>query len=175
MVRLVVNGEAREFDGDPTARLVEVLRRDLGLPGTKFGCGQGRCGVCTVIVNGQAVRSCQIPVQAVAGQAITTIEGVGSPEQPHPLQVAVREAQAMQCGHCAPGMIMAAKALLDRAPRPTEAQVRQVLEGTRVHVREPQSGDSGRAAPVRAGGSAMIGPGGRRGDSNRASHGDGAR
>jgi nicotinate dehydrogenase subunit A len=129
MVRLVVNGEAREVGGDPTVRLVEVLRRDLGLRGTKFGCGQGRCGVCTVIVNGQAVRSCQIPVQAVAGQAITTIEGVGSPEQPHPLQVAVREAQAMQCGHCAPGMIMAAKALLDRAPRPSEAQVRQVLEG----------------------------------------------
>jgi nicotinate dehydrogenase subunit A len=129
MVRLVVNGEARDVGGDPTIRLVEVLHRELGLTGTTFGCGQGRCGACTVIVNGQAVRSCQISVQAVAGQAITTIEGVGSPGQPHPLQVAVREAQAMQCGHCASGMIMETKALLDRVPRPTDAQVRQALEG----------------------------------------------
>ena len=106
---------------EPKALLVEVLRHDLGLTGTKFGCGQGRCGVCTVIVGGQAVRSCQVPVRAVAGQEVTTIEGVGAPEQPHPLQIAVGEAQAMQCGDCAPGMIMAAKALLDRTPRPTEA------------------------------------------------------
>ena len=86
------------------------------------------CGVCAVIVGGQTVRSCQVPVRAVAGQGVTTIEGVGAPEQSQPLQIAVGEAQAMQCGHCAPGMIMAAKALLDRTPRPTEVQVRQILE-----------------------------------------------
>lgn len=129
MIRLIVNGEPREVSAAPTARLVEVLRDDLGLSGTKYGCGQGQCGVCTVIVGGRAVRSCQVPVHAVAGQELTTIEGVGSPERPHPLQVAVSEAQAFQCGHCAPGMIMAAKALLDRTPRPTEEQVRQALEG----------------------------------------------
>jgi len=129
MMRLIVNGEPREVSAAPTARLVEVLHEDLGLTGTKYGCGQGQCGVCTVIVGGQAVRSCQVTVQAVAGQELTTIEGVSSPERPHPLQVAVSEAQAFQCGHCAPGMIMAAKALLDRSPRPTEAQVRQALEG----------------------------------------------
>lgn len=129
MIRLIVNGEPREVSAAPTARLVEVLHDDLGLTGTKYGCGQGQCGVCTVIVGGQAVRSCQVPVNAVAGQELTTIEGLGSSEHPHPLQVAVSEAQAFQCGHCAPGMIMAAKALLDRTPRPTEAQVREVLEG----------------------------------------------
>jgi nicotinate dehydrogenase subunit A len=129
MIRLIVNGRPREVTMEPTARLVEVLRDDLELPGTRFGCGQGQCGACTVIVEGQAVRSCQIPVQAVAGKEVITIEGVGSPEQPHPLQVAVSEAQAFQCGHCASGMVMAAKALLDRMPRPTEAQVRQTLDG----------------------------------------------
>jgi nicotinate dehydrogenase subunit A len=129
MIRLIVNGQSREVTADPTIPLIEVLRSELGLLGTKFGCGQGECGVCTVIVGGQAVRSCMTPVHAVAGQEVTTIEGLGSPEQPHPLQVAVSDAQAFQCGHCAPGMIMAAKALLDRSPRPTEAQVRQALDG----------------------------------------------
>ena len=129
VIRLIVNGEPREVTVEPTVPLVEVLRNELGLPGTKFGCGKGECGVCTVIVGGQAVRSCLTPVQAVAGQEVTTIEGVGSPGQPHPLQVAVSEAQALQCGHCAPGMIMAAKALLDQRPHPTEAQVRQALDG----------------------------------------------
>jgi nicotinate dehydrogenase subunit A len=129
MIRLMVNGQPREVAVAPTVPLVEVLRSELGLPGTKFGCGQGECGVCMVIVGGQAVRSCMTPVQSVVGQEITTIEGLGSPEQPHPLQVAVSEAQAFQCGHCAPGMIMAAKALLDRRPCPTEAQIRQALDG----------------------------------------------
>jgi nicotinate dehydrogenase subunit A len=129
MIRLIVNGESREVAAEPTALLVEVLRNDLELTGTKYGCGQGQCGVCTVIVGGRAMRSCQVTAQAVAGQELTTIEGVGSPENPHPLQVAVSEAQAFQCGHCAAGLIMDAKALLDRTARPTEAQVRQVLEG----------------------------------------------
>ena len=129
MIRLRVNGEPREVAAEPTVRLVEVLRNDLGLAGTKFGCGHGECGVCTVIVGGQAVRSCQIPVEAVAGRDVTTIEGIAPPERPHPLQVAVNEAQAFQCGHCAPGMIMEAKALFDQTLRPSEAQVRQALDG----------------------------------------------
>jgi nicotinate dehydrogenase subunit A len=128
MIRLIVNGEPREVTAEPTTLLVEVLRHDLGLTGTKYGCGQGRCGVCTVIVGGQAVRSCQVLLGAVVGHEVTTIEGVGAPERPHPVQVAVREAQVMQCGHCAPGMIMDTKALLDKTPRPTEAQVRETLE-----------------------------------------------
>jgi len=129
MITIIVNGEPREVTADPTARLVEVLREDLGLRGTRFGCGHGECGACTVIVAGQAVRSCQVPIRAVAGREIVTIEGVGSSERPHPLQVAVGKAQAFQCGHCASGMIMEAKALWDSTPRPTEAQVRKAMEG----------------------------------------------
>lgn len=129
MITIIVNGEPREVSAEPTTRLVEVLRDELGLPGTRFGCGHGECGACTVVVAGQAVRSCQIPVHTVAGQEIVTIEGIGSLERPHPLQVAVSKAQAFQCGHCASGMIMEAKALWDRAPRPTEAQTRAAMEG----------------------------------------------
>ncbi len=129
MIRLVINGEPREVAVEPTTRLVEALRDVLGLTGTKFGCGHGECGACTVIVDGRAMRSCQISVQSVIGKDVTTIEGIGSPAGAHPLQVAVGEAQAMQCGHCAPGIIMEAKALLDRALRPTEAQIRQALDG----------------------------------------------
>ena len=127
MLRLVVNGQAREVAADPETPLLYVLRNDLGLTGTKFGCGLGQCGACTVLVDGQPVRSCMIPVQAVAGQAVTTIEGLGSPERPHPLQAALIEEQAVQCGYCTPGIVMAAKAILDRTPRPTEAQLKQAL------------------------------------------------
>jgi nicotinate dehydrogenase subunit A len=112
---------------DPETPLLYVLRNDLGLTGTKFGCGLGQCGACTVLVDGQPVRSCMLPVQAVAGLAVTTIEGLGSPERPHPLQAALIEEQAVQCGYCTPGIVMAAKAILDRAPRPTEAQLKQAL------------------------------------------------
>jgi nicotinate dehydrogenase subunit A len=129
MIRLVVNGQAREVAADPETPLLYVLRNDLGLTGTKFGCGLGQCGSCTVLVGGQAVRSCLLPVQAVAGQAVTTIEGLGSPERPHPLQAAFIEEQAVQCGYCTPGIVMAAKAALDQAPRPTEAQLKQALDG----------------------------------------------
>ena len=104
-----------------------MLRNDLGLTGTKFGCGLGQCGACTVLVDGQPMRSCMLPVQAVAGQAVTTIEGLGSPERPHPLQAALIEEQAVQCGYCTPGIVMAAKAILDQTPRPTEAQLKQAL------------------------------------------------
>jgi nicotinate dehydrogenase subunit A len=129
MIRLVVNGQAREVAADPDTPLLYVLRNDLGLTGTKFGCGLGQCGSCTVLVGGQAVRSCMLPVQAVAGQAVTTIEGLGSPERPHPLQAAFTEEQAVQCGYCTPGIVMAAKAVLDQTPRPTEAQLKQALDG----------------------------------------------
>ena len=129
MIRLTVNGQPREVMADPETPLLYVLRNDLGLTGTKFGCGLGQCGACTVLVGGQAVRSCVLPVQAVAGQAVTTIEGLGSPERPHPLQATFIEAQAAQCGYCTPGIVMTAKALLDQTPRPTEAQVKQALAG----------------------------------------------
>ncbi len=128
MIRLIVNGQPREVAVDPETPLLYVLRNDLGLTGTKFGCGLGQCGACTVIVGGQAVRSCMIPVQTVAGQAVMTIEGLGSPERPHLLQAAFIEEQAVQCGYCTPGIIMEAKAFLDRTPRPTQAQIKQALD-----------------------------------------------
>jgi nicotinate dehydrogenase subunit A len=127
MIQLIVNGESREVAAEPSVPLVVVLRDTLGLHDTKFGCGQGRCGACTVMVGSQAVRSCQIPVQAVTGKPVTTIEGLGLAGRPHPLEEAVREAQAFQCGHCGAGIIMDVKALLDHTPRPTEAQVREVV------------------------------------------------
>ena len=129
MVRLTVNGQPREVMADPETPLLYVLRNDLGLTGTKFGCGLGQCGACTVIIGGQAVHSCLLPVQAVAGQAVTTIEGLGSPERPHPLQATFIEEQAAQCGYCTPGIVMTAKVLLDQTPRPTEAQVKKALAG----------------------------------------------
>jgi len=129
MIRLTVNGQPREVMTDPEAPLLYVLRNDLGLTGTKYGCGLGQCGACTVIVGGQAVRSCLLPVRAVAGQVVTTIEGLGSPERPHPLQATFIEEQAAQCGYCTPGIVMTAKVLLDQTPRPTEAQVKQALAG----------------------------------------------
>jgi nicotinate dehydrogenase subunit A len=129
MIRLSVNGQQRDVAADPDVPLLYVLRNDLGLTGTKFGCGLGQCGACTVLVGGQAVRSCLLPVQAVAGQMVTTIEGLGSPERPHPLQAAFIEEQAAQCGYCTAGIIMAAKAFLDQTPRPTEVQLLQALAG----------------------------------------------
>jgi nicotinate dehydrogenase subunit A len=129
MIRLIVNGRPREVEADPDVPLLYVLRNDLGLTGTKFGCGLGQCGACTVIIGGQAVRSCLLPVQAVAGQEVTTVEGLGSPERPHPLQAAIIEVQASQCGYCTAGIIMAAKAYLDQTPHATELQLRQALEG----------------------------------------------
>ena len=122
-----LNGQPREVAADPETPLLYVLRNDLGLTGTKFGCGLGQCGACTVLVDGQPVRSCMLPLQAVAGQRVTTIEGLGSPEHPHPLQAAFIEEQAVQCGYCTPGIVMTAKAILDRTPRPTEAQLREAL------------------------------------------------
>jgi nicotinate dehydrogenase subunit A len=107
--------------------LLYVLRNDLELNGAKFGCGLAQCGACTVLIDGKATRSCVTPIGAVATSEITTIEGLGSIANPHPLQTAFIEEQAAQCGYCTNGMIMAAKELLDRNPRPNEADVRAAL------------------------------------------------
>ena len=126
---LNVNGASREVAADAETPLLYVLRNDLGLKAARYGCGIGQCGACTVIVDGKAVQSCDVPVSAVVGKAITTLEGIGTAEQPHPLQRAFIEKQAAQCGYCLSGIIMSAKALLDAQPRPTEAQIRAALEG----------------------------------------------
>ena len=127
---LRVNGSAREVDSpDPEVPLLYVLRNDLALTGTHFGCGLAQCGACTVLVDGKAVRSCVTPARAVAGMEVTTIEGLGTPAKPDALQAAFIAEQAAQCGYCTAGIVMTARALLDRTPRPTEAQVREALTG----------------------------------------------
>ncbi|HET8610299.1 MAG TPA: (2Fe-2S)-binding protein [Burkholderiales bacterium] len=124
---LSVNGRLHAVAAAPDTPLLYVLRNDLGLKGARFGCGLGQCGACTVIVDGRPVQSCDVPVAAVQGQQITTIESLGTPEQPHPLQRAFIDEQAGQCGYCLSGIIMAAKALLDRNPDPDEADIRDAL------------------------------------------------
>jgi nicotinate dehydrogenase subunit A len=129
-ITLHVNGRDHAIDlDDDTMPLLYALRNDLGLRGPKFGCGLGQCGACTVIVDGQAVRSCLLPAAAVGGGKITTLEGLGSPEAPHPVQAAFIAEQAGQCGYCSNGMIMTATALLARLPHPSEADVRGELAG----------------------------------------------
>jgi nicotinate dehydrogenase subunit A len=112
---------------DPEMPLLYALRNDLELHGPRFGCGLGQCGACTVIVDGQAVRSCMTPVSRVAGQEVTTLEGLGTPEKPHPIQQAFIDEQAVQCGYCINGMIMQSKAFLDKNPEPSEDQIKQAL------------------------------------------------
>ena len=124
-----VNGVEREVEAEPETPLLYVLRNDLKLKGTRFGCGLGQCGACTVIVDGKAVASCDVPVSAMAGKSITTIEGIGTAEAPHPLQRAFLRHQAGQCGYCLSGIIMSAKALLDDTPGATDAQIREALAG----------------------------------------------
>lgn len=114
---------------DPDTPLLYVLRNDLGLTGTKFGCGLAQCGACTVLLGGQPIRSCVTPVRTVAGQDVTTIEGLGSPERPDPVQAAFIAEQAAQCGYCTAGLVMVARAFLDQNRRPTEDQVREALAG----------------------------------------------
>ena len=127
---LQVNGAARVVDvDDPNTPLLYVLRNDLELTGAKFGCGLAQCGACTVNVDGQAIRSCSMPVGAVAGRAITTIEGLGSSERPDPVQAAFIAEQAPQCGYCTAGLVMTARAFLQQNRRPTEAEVKQALAG----------------------------------------------
>ena len=123
---LRVNGTPRGVSVDPDTPLLYVLRNDLELNGPKFGCGLAQCGACTVLVDGKAVRSCVTPVSAVKG-AVETIEGLGTEQKLHPLQKAFIEEQACQCGYCGNGMVMSAKALLARNPRPTNEEIRKAL------------------------------------------------
>jgi aerobic-type carbon monoxide dehydrogenase small subunit (CoxS/CutS family) len=128
-VSTTINGEPQEFLCDASQSLLDVLRGPLGLTGSKEGCGSGDCGACTVIVDGEAVRSCSFPVALAAGKQITTIEGLGTIDKPHPVQKAFIEEQAAQCGYCINGMVMAATALLQRNPQVGENEVRQALAG----------------------------------------------
>jgi len=129
LLTLNVNGRSRSVDVDPATPLLYVLSDDLELRGPKFGCGLGQCGACTVISNGQAIRSCITPVGKIGGAAITTLEGLGTPEKPHAIQQAFIDEQAAQCGFCLSGVILTAKALLDRNPRATDEQIQQALSG----------------------------------------------
>jgi len=126
--KLMVNGETREVAVDPGTPLLWVLREDLKMTGTKYGCGISACGACTVHVAGVATRSCVVPVSLVGERPIVTIEGIGTPDRPHPLQQAFLDEQAGQCGYCLPGILISAKALLDRNPSPSRAQIAEALD-----------------------------------------------
>jgi len=126
---LKVNGTSHSTPAEPDTPLLYVLRNDFFLVGAKFGCGLAQCGACTVLVDGRAVRSCVTPIGSLGNSEITTIEGLGTLEKPHPLQKAFIDEQAAQCGYCINGMIMKGKELLDRKPQPTEADVREGLAG----------------------------------------------
>jgi len=128
-VTLKVNGQTHTVDLDPATPLLYALSDDLELRGPKFGCGLGQCGACTVIVRGQAIRSCVTPVKSVEGVEITTLEGLGTPENPHPLQSAFIEEQAAQCGYCMSGVILSAKALLDKRPDAARPEIEKALQG----------------------------------------------
>jgi nicotinate dehydrogenase subunit A len=129
VMSLKVNGRDHTVDVDPATPLLYVLSDDLALKGPKFGCGLGQCGACTVIVNGQATRSCQMPVRSVGTSEVTTLEGLGTSAKPHPIQQAFIDEQAAQCGFCLSGVILSAKAVLDRNPRATDAELQQALSG----------------------------------------------
>lgn len=158
MTTLSVNGTGRTVDADPDTPLLYVLRDHLQLNGAKYGCGLGQCGACTVLVDDEAVFSCLVPISVLPGRRITTLEGLGTPEKPGPVQAAFIEEQAAQCGYCIPGMIVRAQALLMRHPAPTDAQIRRHLSpnlcrcGTQVRIlravaraagRPPAPGSSG--------------------------------
>lgn len=128
-IKLIVNGQERALLVEPRRTLLDALRYDLGLTGTKEGCGNGNCGTCTVLVDGRAVNSCLVLAVEVQGRDVVTIEGVAQDGQLHPLQQAFVGEGAAQCGFCTPGIILSAKALLDANPRPSEAEVRQAIAG----------------------------------------------
>ena len=128
-ITLTVNGKTHEIAADAETPLLYVLRNDLKLKGARYGCGLGQCGACTVIVDGKAVQSCDVPVSAASGKAITTIEGISRNGKLHPLQEAFISEQAAQCGYCATGIIMSAKALLDVNPKASEKEIRTALKG----------------------------------------------
>ena len=126
-ITLRVNGRSQTVEADSDTPLLYILRNDLQLHGPRFGCGLGQCGACTVVIDGQAVRSCQKPVGSVGNSEITTLEGMGTPEKPHPIQQAWIDVQAVQCGFCMNGHMMYSKVLLDKNPNPTEADIRKSL------------------------------------------------
>jgi nicotinate dehydrogenase subunit A len=128
-ISLKVNGKEHEVDVDPSTPLLFVLSDELGLRGPKFGCGLAQCGSCSVILRGQAVRSCVMPVSAVGKDEITTLEGLGTPEKPHPIQQAFIDEGAAQCGFCLNGVILSAKAALDEKPDASNEEIRQALGG----------------------------------------------
>ena len=129
-ITLKVNGKTQTVDVDPSTPLLYILRNDLGLQGPRFGCGLGQCGACTVLINGEAVRSCTRPVSTARGADITTLEGLAKDGVLHPLQQAWIDEQVPACGFCQNGQIMTAKALLDRNPHPTDAQIREGMART---------------------------------------------
>ena len=128
-VTLTVNGTRHTSPAEPDTPLLYVLRNYVGVNSAKYGCGAGQCGACTVLVDGRAVRSCVYPASAASRSQVTTLEGLGSPSRLHVLQKAFIEEQAAQCGYCISGMIMSAKALLDRVPNPAEAEIREAMAG----------------------------------------------
>ena len=123
-----VNGVERQVSAEPNTPLLYILRNDLKLKGTRFGCGEGNCGACTVLVDGHAVQSCDTPLWSAPGHEITTIEGVGGPDALHPIQQAFIDEQAAQCGYCSNGIMMSVKALLDKNAEPNDAQIAAALE-----------------------------------------------
>jgi nicotinate dehydrogenase subunit A len=128
-IEFTLNGRATSVRADPQQSLLDVLRNTLGLTAARMGCGLGQCGACTVIMGDLAVTSCDMPMWSVAGKEITTLEGLGSRQAPHPLQTAFIEEQAMQCGYCTSGLLMTAAALLKRNAHPSELDIRQALDG----------------------------------------------
>ena len=128
-MQLLVNGESYEVDVDGETTLLSVLRNDLGLTGTKYGCGDGDCGACTVLLDGEAKNSCLTPVESAVGRAVTTIEGLANGDDLHPVQEAFIEQTAFQCAYCTPGFIMSVVALLARNPNPDDRQIRAALTG----------------------------------------------
>jgi nicotinate dehydrogenase subunit A len=127
-IKLRVNGTERTVEADPASPLLGVLRGALGLTGTHFGCGANQCGACNVMIDGQAVASCDTPMWAAAGKDIVTVEGLGTPERPHPLQRAFLAEQASQCGYCLSGILISAAALLARNPDPSDGDIRVALD-----------------------------------------------
>ena len=128
-ISLRVNGKTQTVDAEPEMPLLYALRNDLQLNGPKFGCGLGQCGACTVIIGGQAVRSCQLAVKDLGNQAVTTLEALGNTKKMHKIQQAFVDEQAVQCGYCINGMIMSTKALLDKNAKPNDAQIKEALAG----------------------------------------------
>ena len=128
-ISLRVNGKALALDVDPETPLLYILRENVGLNNPRFGCGLGQCGACTVLVNHTAVRSCMLSVSRAAGKEVTTLEGLGTPEHPHPVQSAFIAEQAFQCGYCLNGWVMTTAALLEKHPHPTDDQMKAAFEG----------------------------------------------